>query len=295
MSVGSRVALIVTFFATACAVQADVRASLLQEYSWTSSKARFGGFSGIEMDDDGSGFMALSDRGTLWRGQIKRDHLGRIIDIDATLVSALKTSRGVDVIGETGDSEGLAIAPDGTIYVSFEGIARVARFTAPDAAADRIARPDAFKRMQENSSLETLAIDEDGALYTLPERSGALHLPFPVWRYKNGAWTQPFSIPRDGNWLPVGADFGPDGNLYLLQRDFRGYLGFRSRITRYSISGDQISAGERILETGAGRYDNFEGISVWRDETGSIRLTLISDNNFTFYLRSGIAEFRLAD
>lgn len=296
MSVGSRLALIALLFASGCvAVQAGATATLVQEYSWTSSLPRFGGFSGIEVSDDGASFVAVSDRGTLWRGDITRDAKGAIASIDTTFLATLKTSEGKPVRGATSDSEGLAIAPDGTIYVSFEGIARVARYRTPDAPAERIPRMEAFKKLQVNSALEALAIDAEGALYTLPERSGALDRPYPVWRYKDGAWSEPFSIPRDGEWLPVGADFGPDGKFYVLERDFKGLLGFRSRVTRYVISGDTINKGERVLETGPGRYDNFEGISVWRDATGAIRLTLISDDNFTFYLRSGIAEFRLSD
>jgi hypothetical protein len=245
------------------------------------------------MADDGLSLTALSDRGTLWRGAIGRDKSGAIVSITPEQLSVLKISDGTDAIGSSGDSEGLAIAPDGTIYISFEGIARIARYTRPDAPAERIARPDAFKRMQSNASLEALAIDATGALYTMPERSGRLTEPFPIWRFSNGKWSQPFVIPRDGDWLPVGADFGPDGKLYLLFRDFKGILGFKSKIVRYDIDGDTISEGETLLRTGGGRYDNFEGISVWRDSEGVLRATLIADDNFAFYLRSEIAEFRI--
>ena len=62
--------------------------------------------------------------------------------------------------------------------------------------------------------MEALAIQPDGTLLTMPERSGAEGRPFPVLRYRNDKWDQPFTISRDGDWLPVGADIGPDGRLY---------------------------------------------------------------------------------
>ena len=298
MSVGARISigavLLCALFASGSA-QAQATATFVQDYTWTNPDPQFGGFSGIELSDDGLEMVALSDRGTLWRGTVSRDAQGKITSITADFMARLRTSAGEPVNGPNADSEGLAIAPDGTIYVSFEGVARVARFKTPDSPAERIPRLDAFKKLKPNSALEALAIDASGALYTLPERSGGLQTPFPVWRFAQGKWSSPFSIPRDGDWLPVGADFGPDGKLYLLERDFLGMLGFRSRIMRYTITGDKIGDGERLWETGAGHYDNFEGISAWRDTEGALRLTLISDDNFTFYLRTQIAELRVTE
>lgn len=302
MSVRARIAIIgglVGAFAYALfaagGAQAQATATLIQEYSWTNPDHRFGGLSGIEMADDGLSLTAVSDRGTLWHGAIARNESGAITKITPQFIARLKTSENKPVRGVTADSEGLAIAPDGTIYVSFEGIARIAKYARASAIAERIPRLEAFKHLQDNSALEALAIDPSGALFTLPERSGGTNTPFPVWRFANGAWTEPFTVPRDGDWLPVGADFGPDGKFYLLYRDFLGILGFRTKIMRYTIEGDTISVGETLLETGGGRYDNFEGISVWRDAAGTLRVTLIADDNYAFYLRSEIAEFRITE
>ena len=45
-----------------------------------------------------------------------------------------------------------------------------------------------LQRLQDNSGLEALAIDADGALYAIPERSGDWERPFPVYRLRDGAW-----------------------------------------------------------------------------------------------------------
>ena len=96
-------------------------------------------------------------------------------------------------------------------------------------------------------------------------------------------------MPRRGRFLPVGLDFGPDGNLYLLERDFAG-VGFRSRVRRFGPDG---GAEQTLLQTRTGQFDNLEGISVWRDRRGGLRLTMVSDDNFRFFQQTQIVEFRL--
>lgn len=271
------------------------RAEHLQSWRWKVDDPLFGGFSGLKfVGGDGRDFVTQSDRATIWRGTIERDATDHIVGV--TLTSGpvrLHGSDGKPLTGANADSEGLALAPDGSAYISFEGNARVAYYPTDDGAAVRLPRPDAFARFQPNSSLETLARDKDGTLYTLPERSGSLATPFPVWRYRNGKWDQPFGIPRIGTFLAVDADFGPDGRFYLLERDFWGLLGFRSRVRVFDISGDTISAGETLFETAVGTHDNLEGLAVWRDRQGAIRLTMISDDNFRFFQRTEIVEYRL--
>jgi len=264
--------------------------SLVGRYVWTNEDADFGGMSGLEISEDGTHFVALSDRGTLWRGDITRARC-KISDMSVSEKARLHTSDGKVASGKEGDSEGLALASDGTVYVSFEGLARVAAYPDVSGPAVPIPRPREFNGMQNNAALESLAIDVNGALYTMPERSGRANLPFPVFRYADGAWTKPFTIPREGPFLPVGSDIGPDGLFYLLERDFTGY-GFRSRVRRFDMTG---GAEETLLETRTGQHDNLEGISVWRDATGAIRLTLIADDNFKFFQTTEVVEYSVAD
>ena len=187
-----------------------------------------------------------------------------------------------------GDSEGLAIALDGTYFVSFEGAARVRQQDGLRGYPTMLPRHPDFARMALNAALEALAIAADGALYAIPERPRPADAPFPVYRFRDDAWSIPFTIPREGPYLISGADIGPDGLLYVLERAFVG-LGFRSRVRRFDLNGN---GGETVLATETGDLGNMEGISVWRDAAG-LRMTLISDDNFTFLLSTQIAEFRL--
>lgn len=268
-------------------------AGYIASFSWAMNDDAFGGLSAIEMSDDGRAFLALSDRGYWTRGTVTRDAGGRITAIDARPMTALRGKGTAPLAARRNDSEGLAVAADGTVFISFENIARVLRYDRIDGPAANLPTPPEFAALQVNSALEALAIAPDGTLYTLPERSGRLERPFPVWRFRNGRWDQPFSLRRDGGFLAVGADIGPDGRFYLLEREFHGLSGFASRVRSFALSDKGLSDERTELRTPAGQHDNLEGISVWRDRQGAIRLTMISDDNFYFFLGTDIVEYAI--
>ena len=255
----------------------------------------FGGFSGLEVSQDGSRYWALSDRAVLRWGSIERDEAGRIRAMTTAGQARLKDGKGRPLKpGYKGDSEGLAVAEDGTIFVSFEGLNRVDRYDDPDSPATRLPIPSGFRDWPVNAGLEALAITDDGTLLTLPERSGAHDRPFPIWRLRDGVWDQPWSLPRTDRWLPVGADIGPDGRFYLLERDFLGILGFANRVRRFILTEDGLQDAELLLQSAPLQYDNLEGIAVWEDAQG-LRLTLISDDNFLLLQRTELVEYRVRD
>lgn len=263
-------------------------------YVWTGSEASFGGFSGIEISPDGTGFHALTDRAQLYWGSIERDSQGLIRAMNSAGRAHLKDSKGVPLPpGYTGDSEGLAIGDDGAIWISFEGLDRVALYDNPDATARALQPPPRLPGMRLNSGLEALAI-RDGTLYAVPERTGDEDQPFPILTFRDNTWGEAGEIRRDPRWLAVGGDFGPDGWFYLLERDFRGILGFASRIRRMRLTEAGPRDEEILLTTRPLQYDNLEGISVWHDGQG-IRLTMISDDNFLLVQRTELVEYRLRD
>lgn len=261
---------------------------------WTMKNDRFGGMSAIDVAPDGMSFVALSDRGAIVPGTFLRDAQGRITGVVAEPLGVLRNSRDGALTPARSDSEGLAVAPEGTIYISFEIAPRVLRYRTPYGRPQILPIPRDFSRMASNGALEALAIAPDGALYTMPERSVRPDGAFTVYRFREGSWDAPFAIPRDGAFLPVGADFGPDGRLYLLERDF-GAFGFSTRVRRFVLAGDTIDAGETLLQTSARTHGNLEGIAVWRDPAGRLRLTMIADNNFKSFLATEIVEYTVRD
>ncbi|MGY3438561.1 MULTISPECIES: esterase-like activity of phytase family protein [unclassified Marinovum] len=261
-----------------------------QSFVWQSEAPAFGGFSGFDFTGDGDGFVTISDRGSFIEGRLIREK-GRIVRIESTDPQPLNDTAGKPNTRRKtqNDSEGLAIGADGKRFVSLEGIHRV--WTYPDMTrAKELPSHADFNGLQNNSSLEALAVDDRGWLYTLPERSGELTRPFPIYRYRDGVWDNTLSIPRIGGFQPVGADFGPDGKFYLLEREFSG-IGFRSRVRRFGLTATGIGPGETLFTSRLGQHDNLEGLAVGETPTGEIRLTMISDDNFRVFQRTEIVEY----
>ncbi|HMO08540.1 MAG TPA: esterase-like activity of phytase family protein [Paracoccaceae bacterium] len=260
-------------------------------FRWRMDDPLFGGVSAIHVFPGGARFLVVTDRGAWTEGRIARDAAGHIAAITAAPMRLLRGTGEAPLAEGRTDAEGIAVAQDGTVYVSFEGPARVLRYARPDGPAENLHSHPDFARMQRNSALEALAIGPDGALYTLPERSGRITRPFPVYRFRSGVWDQPFSLPRRGNFLPVGADIGPDGRLYLLERAFAGLRGFASRLRRFDLSGGRE---EVLVETPFGLHDNLEGVTVWQEAGGRLVATLVADDNFRFFQRTELVEYALA-
>ncbi|WP_373355440.1 esterase-like activity of phytase family protein [Pseudoroseicyclus sp. CXY001] len=246
-----------------------------------------GGYSGIELAADGAEVVLLSDRGLIVRGVLERQG-GRPTGFTETSRQRITGADGAPLPQRQRDSEGLAMAGDGTLFLSFEGRGRVVRF---DGALTELPAPPPQPNALLNESYEALALDAAGQLYTLPERTGNGTEDWTLLRLDGAAWAAAFPIPRRGAFVPVGADFGPDGRFYLLERDFTG-IAFRSRIRRFEPDG---SGETQVLRTGAGTHGNLEGLSVWTGPDGALRLTMVSDNNESALLRGEIVEYRLAD
>lgn len=279
------------------ATAAAAQAARLEEDArvvWTDGRPAFGGFSAIEVRDGGAAFVAIGDRGEWATARMIRTR-GRLTAVETTGFGALRGVSGERLGEPNNDAEGIAVDPNGGFFVSFEGFHRIRRYGALDMPALRVPSHPDFRRLQNNSGLEALAIDADGALYAIPERSGALTRPFPVYRLRNGEWDKSLEIPRSEPFLVAGADFGPDGMLYVLERDFRWAGGFSTRIRRFALTPSGFDGGETLHETNLGSTDNFEGISVWTDAAGRMRVTLIADDNFFSLQSTAIAEFLLIE
>lgn len=268
-------------------------ATLLGSYRWEDRNALHGGFSALEFDITGEQFVTVSDRGAVAVGRVQRDANGVVSSVTLDGLAPLKGVKSDDLSRYDTDPEGLAVASDGTLFVSFEGNHRIWSYPTPSARAVPIEGHPDFAALQTNSGLEALAIDGKGRLLTLPERSGDKLRPFPVYRYNGTTWSQPFTLRRDGEYLPVGLDVGPDGRLYLLERWFRG-IGFSSRVRRFELGEEGLSGEVTLIETALGTHDNLEGMAVWRDEAG-IRITLISDDNFKPFQITEFVDYRVTE
>jgi len=250
----------------------------------------FGGFSSLAVAQDGMSFMATSDRGYILRGDIQRQD-GRMVGTANLALSPILDTKGRPLDGYNIDAEGLAVSASGEIFMSFEANHRIMRQTGPEALPEFVPKHPEFRSLINNSGLEALAIDPDGVLYAIPERSGAHERPYPVYRLQQGEWNRTWEIERRGEYLVSGADVF-EKQLYVLERDLAGIRGFSSRIRRFGI-GARLGAEEVLITSGYGRFDNLEGISMWKTPDGETRALMISDDNFKFYQITQLVEMVL--
>lgn len=262
-------------------------AHMLDRYIWSRPDPWFGGFSGIELSPDGKSFHAVTDRAHIVTGRIHRSD-GKIQNISLTSANLLKNDAGEDVTGNLHDSEGLAILPNGRIVVSFEFVQRVWIYDTPWDKAHWASYSKAWRAFATNAGIEALAVDDTGTVFAVPEGRRTFA---PVYRWRHGEkWQQPFSYPLRGSFRPVGADFGPDGKLYVLERSVSPF-GFRSRVRQFDVSPKGFENDVVLFSALPGKHDNLEGIALWQDEQDRIRITLISDDNFRAFQRTEVVDY----
>lgn len=251
------------------------------------------GLSGLEVSEDGSRFWAVGDRGFWLAGQFERD--GETISgIQIDTIEPLLGPNGYPVaarrVGDWSDAEGLAIAPDGTAWISFERWAHVWRYenglgSTPKGIKDH----PTFYELANNWQLEALALSPEGTVYTFPEKP--LHEGFPIYRLDGATWVIDGYLPENDLFGIVGADFDQNGDLYILERKLVVGLWWQNRLRRVRLDGSL----DEILWTGErGEYLNLEGIAVWRDAEG-LRFTMVSDNNGDPDDPTQFVEFRLTE
>lgn len=240
--------------------------------------ANFGGLSGYEIAEGRR--HLLTDRGRLYELS------------GGTITSvALQDVNGAPLGGHANDSEGLVALADGRFAISFEGRHRVDIYDgATGAIVAVLPVAEGFERLGRNAGLEALALSRAGELVAIAERSGASRRPFPVFVFDGKTWTKT-SVSRRGAFLPVGADFGPDGRLYLLERDY--FLGgFRTRIRRFDWRDGAPLGEETLLKTRFFRHGNLEGIAVVEGQGGPY-VEMISDDNFLPVQARELVRYRI--
>lgn len=255
-------------------------------------RPEFGGLSGLVVRD--GKLFAVSDRGW-WLGADLAEEAGQPVLRNARM-APMRDPRGRDYDKSGGDAEGLSLdrsaSGEARLAVSFERDHRIMRL-GPDGRLGGRRAPDAFNQLHGNAGIEALAELPGGGLIALAEG-------------RDGDFTPVFALSEDGSvtesrlqlsWLHsvTGADVGPDGRLYLVLREYSALFGISIRVVRYRLESDGLpvpdSAETLAAYEAASGIDNMEGISVEPRPDGSVRLWLISDDNFRGTQRTVLIEF----
>lgn len=245
-----------------------------------------GGLSGIDVSEDGRQFQIITDRGDLLTGRFLRSSKERLSG--ASVQKMTKLSLGADFDQERKvDSEAISATVDGTVFVAFEQEHQIRRYSGQRNA--RIAPPTSTKKIHRNRGIEALAHDPSGRLYAILESVKSDQKFVKIYAKVPSGWQVIHKMPVVQDYTPSGADVGPDGKLYVVERARWG-VGFSTLVRRLDLSSGKI---EMVMKTHWGRHANTEGIAVWRDQNDSLRMIIVSDNNYIPLLGNEVMEYIL--
>ena len=93
-------------------------------------------------------------------------------------------------------------------------------------------------------------------------------------------------------WGPIS---GRMGGFTFWSGGWLGFWGFKPASGGLILGRMGFTNGTTLLTTRLARHDNLEGLGVWRDAEGFIRLTMISDDNQNAFQRTEITEYRVIE
>jgi hypothetical protein len=276
----------------------------------TSPAAQFGGWSGLVLDSDGSKLLAVSDLGNWFSADISYDH-DRMVALKAARIGPLKSLRG-EVLGgkREQDAEALVLVEgtlaSGTLLIGFERQHRIGRFPVRRAEVlaptGYLTLPAEARRLRANQGFEALAIlkagPRQGSVVAFAERLTSGSGYHTGWIWLRGG-PQSFALLDLGGFDITDAVGLPDGGLLLLERYFRWTAGVKMRIRRLlpgEIEPGARLTGRTLLEVDSSHeIDNMEAIAAHRGQSGETILTLISDDNFSYFQRTLLLQFTLLE
>lgn len=251
---------------------------------------KFGGISGVAMEGPRK-LLAITDRGDWLRMSLEIEE-GRLIGVDDVQMAPMVTWNGGPLPDGAYDAEDLTRDPEtGQVYVSYESYNRIWRHDTPGGRPTQTLEHSDWSGLNVNSGVEGLALAPDGALWAIAEQEFAGK--FLIWVKTEDGWLVK-TAPARGPYQPTGADFGPDGYLYVTERAFSYFQGFRFRLRRFKWGeGGAPTEEEEVLSLGAETgIDNIEAVTTWRED-GRDYLLIASDDNFFPLERNVLALFEI--
>jgi hypothetical protein len=274
----------------------------------SSSNRAFGGLSGLHVQPDGAGFVAISDRARWLTGRIEYDGTRPVAIRDAEITPILGPGKKRLSAGPSYDTEGLAVTPNAAL-IGVERTHQIFRFpykgdpiaALPTSIGMPIKLPDSLKDLSSNQSLEAIVAPQvgplKGAVVAIAERALDANGNNRAW-IVSGVSTGEFSVVRGaGEFDVTDAAALPDGDVLILERYYAFLGGLKARIRRLpaaSIAPGALVDGPILFEASlADDIDNMEAMAVHVAADGATVLTLVSDDNFSRMQRTVLLQFAL--
>jgi len=275
----------------------------------SSASEQFGGWSGLALDNNGRGFVAVSDAGAWMSGRISYSEAGRPRGLEVTRVGPLKALNNKTLRRRRDrDAEAVELVSGttrkGRLLIAFEGNHRIGRFDIGRrglSAPRSYVRPDRSERVMRGSKgFEAMTVlragKYRGSILAISERMHDAGKNHTGWIWSRGK-ARRFNIKDLGGFDITDAATLPDGGVLLLERRFRWLEGVKMRVRHIGAGELNIGVtvtGRVLLDANMSQeIDNMEGLAVHPAKGGGLVLTMISDDNFNRMLqRTLLLQFR---
>lgn len=273
----------------------------------TSPDRRLGGLSGLGISADGSRIFTVSDTGSAFEMDLDYNN-GHLSGVRAARAGRLRGSRGQPLPGKAwSDAEGVAFGPerlDGQVWVSFERRHRIETYDygrfGLNTPARRIALPPSLTRLGGNSGVEAIVrlgpeSGLDGALLVFGEgRNEVGRVPGHL---VGGPQPGALTLASPDGYSVTDAAALANGDIVVLERYVGSLVDFtiQLRLIRGAAIRPGAHLGGDLLFRGGLSYtiDNFEGLAAHVGPDGEVRLTLVSDDNYSMFQRTLLLQFAI--
>lgn len=258
----------------------------------------FGGLSALLVEDDR--LLAASDTGDWFTARLVMDGERLTGLAETRLFDRRRTDgRAIDTKGD-GDAEGLSRKGDDVLVLneatrSVDGYRADGLAVAADALPRAIALAPGAKRALPRRSVEALATLPNGEVVAFQEvrdQKSAVSRAATL----SG---RTLSVARNGPWAITGASTLPGGDVIIVERRFESVLDIGMRIRRLGAEAmlrqNATIDGPILIEaTLSAEIDNMEAVAA-EVRDGRITLTVLSDDNHSFWQRTLLLRFGVTD
>ena len=288
--------ILVVLFGTMPTLKADVKKWSLEQVGFLNidrNEKDYGGFSGIVTQNGGSEALVVTDKSFFFVLELQRDEDDNLTGYSVVRKGQILSSKGERLNGRNTDSESIVVDENNNYYISFESNHRIMMHAEVEGKGVFVPKHPMFRKLSVNKGIEALAIDADNRLIAIPEKP-PLGIPdIPIFRLQNNKWEIIKYVKINDNFLVTDAEILPQGLLLILERKFSWTQGFKTRFRLISLDKFDNTEPITVFTSTANQFDNLEGVALWRDKKGEMRILTVSDDNFHPLQQSEIREFFL--
>lgn len=261
----------------------------LRGWALTADQDDFGGFSGLIMENEGNQIIAINDKGDWFASHI---NVGKDQPFTASPAS-IKSFPSVGLSKSAYDAESIIKIGDDYL-VSFEQDHRLALVNgiAGEPKPYKVAAD--YSEMSSNGGLEAITQLKNGELLLFAEHGQDTTGALPAWVTSEQESRRIRFIPPM-NYSPTDAATLPNGDVLLLMRHYSPLDGVSAKVVL--LKADDIAAAGELKGRELAHFepplsvDNMEAMDIVPLQDGSIRIFMMSDDNFSLRQRTLLMVF----